>query len=45
MMSAAVAETMPNAFIHTFESAEKTITFCENYPWNIAFLDINMGVR
>lgn len=44
MMSAAVAETIPNADIHTFESAENTITFCEKYPWDIAFLDINMGV-
>lgn len=43
VLTAAIAEAIPDAEIHSFESAEDALAFCSDHPCEIAFLDIDMG--
>lgn len=43
VLTAAIAEAIPDAEIHSFESAEDALDFCSDHPCEIAFLDIDMG--
>lgn len=43
VLTSAIVEALPDAKVHSFESAESALAFCSDHPCEIAFLDIDMG--